>query len=93
MRGWSQEDFAALMGWSQSKAARCEQWISRKITTNGIISVAWQEINCGKHRAGRHVDIQLQGPLMQIFDAGELIKTVMRDNGKEVRKKHAARAS
>jgi transposase InsO family protein len=70
-----------------------EEWISRKITTNGIISVAWQEINCGKHRAGRRVDIHLQGPLMQIFDADELIKTVMRENGKEVRKKHAARAS
>ena len=24
-----------------------EDWISRKITTNGIISVAWQEISCG----------------------------------------------
>lgn len=70
-----------------------EEWISRKITTNGIISVAWQEINCGKHRGGRRVDIHLQGPLMQIFDGDELIKTVMRDNGKEVRKKHAARAS
>ena len=70
-----------------------EEWISRKITTNGIISVAWQEINCGKHRGGRRVDIHLQGPVMQIFDGDELIKTVMRDNGKEVRKKHAARAS
>jgi len=41
-------------------------WISRKITTNGIISVAWQEINCGKHR-GRRVDIHLQGPTLQVF--------------------------
>jgi transposase InsO family protein len=70
-----------------------EDWISRKITTNGVISVAWQEISCGKHRAGRRVDIHLQGPVLQIFDGEELIKTVLRRNDKEVRKKHAARAS
>jgi hypothetical protein len=36
-----------------------DDWISRRITTNGVISVAWQEISCGKHRAGRQVDIHL----------------------------------
>lgn len=55
--------------------------------------MAWQEISCGKHRAGRRVDIHLQGPVMQILDGEELIKTVLRTNVKEVRKKHAARAS
>jgi transposase InsO family protein len=70
-----------------------DDWISRKITTNGVISVAWQEISCGKHRAGRRVDIHLEGPTMQIWDGEELIKTVLRTNGKEVRKRHAARAS
>jgi transposase InsO family protein len=68
-------------------------WVSRKITTNGVISVAWQEISCGKHRAGRRVDIHLDGPMLQIWDGEELIKTVLRDNQKEVRKKHAAKAS
>jgi hypothetical protein len=38
-----------------------DAWISHKITANGVISVAWQEISCGKHRAGRPVDIHLQG--------------------------------
>lgn len=72
---------------------RGEDWISRKVTTNGVISVAWQEINCGRHRAGRRVDIHLQGPTMQIFDGEELLKTVLRTSDKEVRKKHAERAS
>jgi Integrase core domain len=45
-----------------------DEWISRRITRNGVISVAWQEISCGKHRAGRRVDIHLQGPTMQIWD-------------------------
>jgi transposase InsO family protein len=70
-----------------------DDWISRKITTNGVISVAWQEISCGKHRAGRRVDIHLQGPTLQIWDGEDLLKTVLRTNGKEVRKRHAAKAS
>lgn len=70
---------------------RGPDWISRKVTTNGIISVAWQEINCGKHRAGQVVDIHLQGPTMQIFDGDELLKTVLRTSTKEVRKKRAER--
>jgi hypothetical protein len=81
-------DTSALLG---ERAG--DDWISRKITTNGIISVAWQEISCGKHRAGRRVDIHLQGPTLQIWDGDELIKTVLRTNQKEVRKKHAAKAS
>jgi Integrase core domain len=81
-------DASALLGERSG-----DDWISRKITTNGVISVAWQEISCGKHRAGHRVDIHLQGPAMQIWDGDELIKTVLRTNQKEVRKKHAAKAS
>ncbi len=68
-------DASALLG---ERAG--EDWISRRIATNGVISVAWQEISCGKHRAGRRVDIHLQGPTMQIWDGDELIKTVLRTN-------------
>jgi transposase InsO family protein len=68
-------------------------WVSRKITTNGVISVAWQEISCGKHRAGHRVDVHLDGPMLQIWDGEELIKTVLRTNDREVRKRHAAKAS
>jgi len=56
-------------------------WVSRRVTTNGVISVAWQQISCGKHREGRRVDIHLQGPTLQIWDGDELIKTVLRTNG------------
>jgi transposase InsO family protein len=70
-----------------------EDWISRRVAPNGVISVAWQEISCGKHRGGHRVDIHLQGPVLQIWDGDELIKTVLRTNDKEVRKKRAARAS
>jgi transposase InsO family protein len=69
-----------------------EDWISRKVAVTGIISVAWQQINCGRHRAGHRVDVHLDGPTMQIWDGDELLKTVLRDNQTEVRKKHAAMA-
>jgi transposase InsO family protein len=67
-------------------------WISRRIAANGVISVAWQQISCGKHRAGRRVDIHLDGDTLQIWDGDELLKTVLRANRKEVRKKNASRA-
>jgi transposase InsO family protein len=67
-------------------------WISRRVATNGVISVTWQQVSCGKHRAGRLLDVQVQGQTLQIWDGEELIKTVLRANCKEVRKKHASRA-
>lgn len=68
-------------------------WISRRVASNGIVSVAWQQISCGKHRAGHQVDIHLQDKALQIWDGEELLKTVLRTTTKEVRKKHAAKAS
>ena len=68
-----------------------EDWITRKVAANGIISVAWQEINCGKHRAGHHVDIHLDGRKLEIWDGDELVKTVLRTSDKEVRKKRSDR--
>ncbi len=57
-----------------------EDRISRRVAPNGGISVAWQEISCGKHRGGRRVDVHLQGRVMQIWEGDELIKTVLRTN-------------
>jgi transposase InsO family protein len=64
-------------------------WISRKVASNGIISVAWQEINVGKHHGGERVDVQVGPKLLEVWAANELIKTVVRTSTKEVRKKHA----
>jgi Integrase core domain len=65
-------------------------WISRKVAVTGIISVAWQQINCGRHGAEHRLDVYLDGPTMQVWDGDELLRTLLRDNQKEVRKKHAA---
>jgi transcriptional regulator with XRE-family HTH domain len=37
IRGWSQEDFAALMDWSQSKVARYEAGEPVRLTDDDVI--------------------------------------------------------
>jgi len=66
-------------------------WLSRKVAANGIISVAWQEISCGKHRAGRLVDVHVDGKKLEIWDQDDLVRTVLRTSDKEVRKKRGDR--
>lgn len=68
-----------------------DAWVTRKVTTNGVISVAYQQISVGKHRHGQLVDVYLNGPLLQIWSGTELLKTMVRTDTKEVRKKRAAK--
>jgi transposase InsO family protein len=66
------------------------EWVTRTVGGNGVISVAWKQFSVGKHRAGEIVDVHLNGKLMQVWHRSELLKTIVRDNPKEVRKKKAA---
>ena len=68
-----------------------EGWISRRVASNGIISVAWQQISCGKYRAGETVDVHLRDGLVEIWSGNDLIRTVVRDNERNVRKKRASK--
>ena len=70
-----------------------DDWVARRVSAVGVVSVAWQQISVGKHRAGRTVDVQVGQELLHIWDGNELLKTVLRDNEKEVRKKRASIAS
>jgi len=69
-----------------------DQWISRKVARNGVISVANQPFSVGKHRGGELVDVYLDGKLIQVWSGTELLKTIVRTNETEVRKKRAAGA-
>jgi hypothetical protein len=55
-----------------------------------VITVAYEQFSVGKHRAGEVVDVHLDGPLMQVWHHNELLKTIVRQHPKEVRKKRAA---
>jgi hypothetical protein len=69
-----------------------DTWVTRRVTTNGVISVAHQQISVRRHRHGEVVDVHLNRSLLQIRSGAELLKTIVRTEQKEVRKKRAAHA-
>jgi transposase InsO family protein len=66
-------------------------WISRRVTTNGVVSVAWQQVCLGAHYAGARCDIHVDGPLLRFFIGDDLVKTAARTSTGEVRNKRAFR--
>jgi transposase InsO family protein len=70
-----------------------DDWISRRVASNGIISVASQPFSVGKHHSGSVVDVHVGDRLLEVWWRNELIKTVVRTSQKEVRKKRAERTA
>jgi len=65
-----------------------DEWVTRKVSSAGVVTVSWQQISVGKHRGGRKVDIHVTNELLQIWDGSDLLKTVLKaDKEKEVRVK------
>jgi transposase InsO family protein len=69
---------------------RGEAWASRRVSSNGVICVSWQQICLGIAHAGANVDIEIGQKLLRIWRGDELIKTVARTSRGEVRKKNAS---
>ena len=67
-------------------------WVSRRVSTNGVVTVAWQQVCLGAVHAGERCDVHVDGSLLRLWIGDDLVKTVARANAKEVRKKHAARS-
>jgi transposase InsO family protein len=65
-------------------------WVSRRVCANGVVSVAWQQVSVGKHRAGENCDVFVTDQLLQFWVGDELLKTVTRTSTGEVRKKRAS---
>jgi transposase InsO family protein len=51
---------------------------------SGLISVCYQQVSAGRHLAGHVVTVQLHPTVLQVFFAGQLIRTVPRRSTKEV---------
>ena len=64
--------------------------ITRKVSINGVITVAWQQISVGKHRDGCRVDVHALPGILEVWAGNELIKTVARTSKGAIRKKRAA---
>jgi transposase InsO family protein len=67
-----------------------ENWVSRRVASNGVVCVAWQQVSVGKHRAGAACDVYVTDDLLQFWVGEELLKTVQRTTTGEVRKKRAS---
>jgi transposase InsO family protein len=70
-----------------------DDWVSRKVASNGVISVAWQQFSVGKHYGGELVDVHVTDRLLEVWLGNELIKTLIRTSGGEIRKKRAERTA
>ncbi|SOJ56074.1 hypothetical protein MSIMFB_03550 [Mycobacterium simulans] len=68
-----------------------DDWVSRRVTTNGVVSVAWQQVCVGSHYAGSRCDVHVDGQLLRLFIGDDLVKTVARISRGEVRNKRAFR--
>jgi transposase InsO family protein len=66
-----------------------DDWISRTVSINGVISITNQMFSVGKQRSGHLVDVRVLPTMFQVWDGAELIKSILRTNSKEVRKKRA----
>jgi transposase InsO family protein len=73
----------------QSRAG--DDWVSRRVTSNGVVSVAWQQVCVGAHHAGARCDVHVDGDLLRFFIGDDLVKTAARTSSGTVRNKRAFR--
>jgi transposase InsO family protein len=66
-----------------------EQWVCRKVASNGVVSVDYQQVSVGKNYAGSACDVLVTDRLLQFWVGSELLKTVARTGNGTVRKLHA----
>jgi transposase InsO family protein len=65
-------------------------WVSRRVASNGVVCVSWQQVCVGKHRAGARCDVLVTDQTLQFWIDNELLKTTTRTSTGEVRKKNAS---
>jgi transposase InsO family protein len=58
--------------------------VTRRVSASGLIGVCYQQVSAGRHLAGQVVTVRLHPTVLQVFFAGQLIRTVPRRSTKEV---------
>ena len=66
-----------------------EQWVCRKVASNGVVSVGYQQVSVGRNYSGSACDVLVTDSLLQFWVGSELLKTVARTSQGPVRKLHA----
>jgi transposase InsO family protein len=65
------------------------QWVTRKVASNGIVSVGYQQVSVGKHYGGSACDVLVTDGLLQFWVGNELLKTAARTSNRQIRRTHA----
>jgi transposase InsO family protein len=58
--------------------------VTRRVSASGLIGVCYQQVSAGRHLAGQVVTVRLHPTVLQVFFAGQLIRTVARTSTTEV---------
>ena len=58
--------------------------VTRLVSASGLIGVCYQQVSAGRHLAGQIVTVRLHPTVLQVFFAGQLIRTVPCTSTKEV---------
>src|SRR5438270_2482102 len=66
-----------------------EQWVCRRVASNGVVSVDYQQVSVGRNYAGSSCDVLVTDGLLQFWVGSELLKTAARTGNGVVRKLHA----
>src|SRR5438128_6639726 len=66
-----------------------EQGVCRRVASNGVVSVDYQQVSVGRNYAGGSCDVLVTDGLLQFWVGSELLKTVARTGTGVVRKLHA----
>jgi transposase InsO family protein len=66
-----------------------EHWVTRKVSTVGVVCVGYQQVCIGQSYAGNACDVLVTDGTLQYWVGNDLVKTVARQTKGEIRKKHA----
>ena len=69
-----------------------DDWVSRRVCSNGIVCLSWQQVCVGRHHAGARCDVHVDGDLLRFWIGDNLVKTAARTSAGTVRNKRALRA-
>ncbi|WP_261861195.1 IS481 family transposase, partial [Mycobacterium montefiorense] len=61
-----------------------DNWVSRRVCSNGIVCVSWQQVCIGRHHGGARCDVHVDGDLLRFFIGDDLVKTAARTSTGEV---------
>jgi transposase InsO family protein len=65
-------------------------WVARRASGVGVVTVNWQQVCLGSAAAGKNIDVWVTDQVLQFYDADTLLRTEKRNSTGPVRKKRAS---